>query len=76
VVKFLYGWLPFEHNCKSDHIKEKKNLQFLKKWVYILHNENNIIKNSMKAFLNAQILYANLNKMIFVKFQFIDHMLF
>jgi hypothetical protein len=33
-----------------NHIEENKNLQFLKKWTYILHNKNNIFKDLMKTF--------------------------
>jgi hypothetical protein len=33
-----------------NHIGENKDLQILKKWTYILHNENNIVKYLMKDF--------------------------
>jgi hypothetical protein len=36
--------------------EEKEKLAILKKWMYILHNENNIIQDLMKTFLNSQIL--------------------
>jgi hypothetical protein len=34
-----------------SHIGENKDLYILKKWTYILHNENNIVKDLMKDFL-------------------------
>ncbi len=47
-----------------NQIGEIKNFQLLKKWTYVLHTENNIVK----AFLNShcieshlQILYIILN---------------
>jgi hypothetical protein len=35
-----------------NHIGGKKNLQLLKKWTYVLHTKNNIIKVLIKSFLN------------------------
>jgi hypothetical protein len=42
-----------ENNFIPNHIGKNKNLQFLKKWTYILHNENNIVKYLLNIFLNA-----------------------
>jgi hypothetical protein len=33
-----------------NHTEENKKLQFFKKWTYILHNKNNIVKYLMKTF--------------------------
>jgi hypothetical protein len=39
-------------NFIVNHIGKSKTLQFIKKWTYE-HNENNIVKDLMKAFLNS-----------------------
>jgi hypothetical protein len=43
-----------EKKITPNHIGKNKNLQFFKKWTYILHNENSIAKYLLNIFLNAK----------------------
>jgi hypothetical protein len=69
VIKFSYGWLPFEQVGKNGKktpwclIILKKINVISQKWTYILYNKNNIVKDLMKTFLNSHWIELHLQRL-------------
>jgi len=49
-----------------NQIGEIKNFQLLKKWTYVLHTKNNIVKVLVKAFLNSYCIESHLQRLYII----------
>jgi len=49
-----------------NQIGGKKAFQLLKKWTYVLHTRNNIVKILVKTFLNSHCIESHLQRLYMI----------